>query len=580
MTGINAIYRFSSLCSTDIERVTNMTLQLKGEHPTVWYDELCVLAHPQQILCSSDKTLIAVIDGEIYNAQELYQELSIRGFEFHADTSNEIILHLYRLYENKCVDYLRGHFALCIYDVQKKKMLVARDRMGENTLYYAQLPTGIVVSTELRTILKEYISSPQINITSLLEPIRYIAPLNMEQTWISQIKRLQPGHCLEIDKDGYSVSQYWKRTHVPEIVCSREEAIENTLALMQESVDLTLRGNKPIAIMLSGGIDSCAVAALAKRSGHEVHTITVGFGGDVAYDERSIARRIAKEKGFDYNEIVLNPEDYIDAFEELTHFIDEPITDSAVIAQWVMYKKMTEMGYQAVLSGMGGDELFYNYAGYNLQADARKLHHQFEQICPINTPEKKKQWLKMMRMNWKALIMPQAWHMTNESSYVPWYHEPYQKFIKDATLEYNSNIYPLKDYTPHHRFPECPVGKEIEQAYDDAIDRVMVGAYLYLGGKVANANDITIRCPLIDYKLVDYVSRLPVELVGRNKTFMKDVLKGILPDYILRGEKRGFTPTTNYPQMIADNHQYKYIHTSSPFYPVAIADQILSLLLK
>jgi asparagine synthase (glutamine-hydrolysing) len=101
-----------------------------------------------------------------------------------------------------------------------------------------------------------------------------------------------------------------------------------------------MQGDEPIAIMLSGGIDSSAVAALAKIGGHEVHTITVGFGGEVEYDERNIARRFAQEKGFDYNEVILNPEDYIQAFEELSQYIDEPITDSAVIAQWMLYKKM------------------------------------------------------------------------------------------------------------------------------------------------------------------------------------------------------------------------------------------------
>lgn len=576
MIGFNTIYRFSSVSPIDVEKIKKMNHQ----DVCVWHNDTCVMSHTNQLFCNNDKSLVITCDGEIYNVPELLQDLIAKGCELSSNTQYEVILHLYMLYGNGFVEFLRGKFALCIYDVTKNKMFVARDRLGEKTLYYAQLPTGIVISTELKTIVQEYIISPQINIASLLEPIRYIAPLDMEQTWVKQIKRLQPGCYIEIDKDGYKISQYWKRTHHPEIMCSRETALEATLALMQESVDLCMRGDKPVAVMLSGGIDSCAIAALAKQSGHEVHTITVGFDGEVEYDERNVARRFAEENGLHYNEVVLNPKDYIDAFEELSHYVDEPITDSAVIAQWVMYKKVHEMGYQAVLSGMGGDELFYNYAGYNNLAYARMLHHQYNQICPINTFEKKKQWFVMMRKHWKALVMPQSWHMINESSYVPWYYEPYQNFIKDATLEYNGVVYPLINYTPHQIFPECPVGMEIEQAYDDAIDRVMVGAYLYLGGRVANGNDIEVRCPLIDYKLVDYVMRLPLGMKGRDKSFMKEMLKDILPEYILYGKKRGFTPSTNYPQMIADKHKYKYIHSSFPFYPVAIADQVLSLLLK
>lgn len=578
MIGINAIYRFTSLIPTDEEKIARMSAN--GVSPAVWSNETCVLSHSKRLYCNDSKSLVIVLDGEIYNTPELHKDLLAEGDVLYTDMQHEVIALLYNKHGIKCLELLRGYFALSIYDVLKNKLYVVRDRMGESTLYYAQIPTGIVVSTELKNILSEYISSPQINITSLLEPIRYIAPLDMEKTWVHQIKRIQHGHYLEIDADGIVDNQYWKRNHEPQFVGKKQEALEHTLDLMQESVDLTMRSDRPIAIMLSGGVDSCAVAALAKRSGHEVHTITVGFGGNVEYDERSVARRFADEQGFDYNEVVLNPDDYLSAFEDLTHYIDEPISDSAVIAQWVMYKKMRELGYEVVLSGMGGDELFYNYSGYNHQADARKLHHQFNQICPIDTFEKKKQWLKMMRANWKALLMPQAWHLTNESSYVSWYDEPYKRFLEDAILEFKGKKYPLIDYTPHQMFAECSIGNELKQAYDDAIDRVMVGAYLYLGGRVAHANKIEVRCPLIDYKLVDYVMRLPFEMIGRNKSFMKELLKDILPDYILHSKKRGFTPATNYPQVIANKHNYKYIRSSLPFYPAAIADRVLSLLMK
>ena len=229
---------------------------------------------------------------------------------------------------------------------------------------------------------------------------------------------------------------------------------------------------------------------------------------------------------------------------------------------------------------MGGDELFYNYECLNNQANARKLRHQFDQICPVDTKERKKQWYNLMRGHWKALIMPKAWYLTNESTYIPWYNDEFQRFIEGATLNINGQIIPLEDYAPHQRYPECEVGRELDQAYDDAIDRIMVGAYLYLGDRMGMGHGLEVRCPLIDYKLVEYALRLPQEMVGLNKSFMREVLKDVLPDYILNGEKRGFTPTTNYPQMVADKHNYQHIQTSAPFYPAAIADQMLSLLLK
>ena len=564
---MNAIIRFASVTEKDVKNYQ-------------WHDEVCALGQSNPVVFNKGKTLAIISDATIYNLPELREELCAKGYACKAASAEEVILQLYELYGAKCVEHLRGMFALCIYDIPHKKLFVARDRIGEKTLYYSQIPGGLVISTDLKNILQNHIPSPQVNIHSLLEPLRYIAPLDMEQTWVQQIKRLQPGCYLEFDESSFTISQYWHTSRVPQIECSREEALARTLDLMQESVNLTMRGDKPIAIMLSGGVDSSAVASLAKRGGHEVHTITIGFGGEVEYDERAIARRLAEEKGFDHHEIVLNPEDYESAFEDLMQYVDEPITDSAVIAQWVLYKKVRELGYEVLLSGMGGDELFYNYAWLNNQANARKLRHQFDQICPVDTKERKKQWLQMMRANWKALIMPQEWHKTNESTYIPWYHDEFERFIKDATLRLNGREYQLRDYAPHQRYPECPVGRELDQAYDDAFDRVMVGAYLYLGGKVATANGIEIRCPLIDHKLVEYAMRLSQDMVGLNKNFMKEALEDILPDYILHAPKCGFTPTSHYPQMVADTHAYKYFRTSAPFYPVAVADQMLINLIQ
>ena len=593
MCGINAIFRFSKLTKNDVEKISRMNKQMEYRGPDdngIWNDDTCAMAHTRlsiiggenghQPLFNQDKSLVLICNGEIYNYRELRKEVAAKGYECKTESDCEVILYLYELYGTKCLDYLRGMFAFCLYDKRNKKMFVARDRIGERTLYYAQVPCGVVVSTELKSILKEYIPNPQINVSRLMEPLRYIAPLDMENTWVNQIKRLLPGHYMEIDSNGIHITRYWEHRRYPSMVCSREEALEQTLALMQESVDLTMHSDVPVAVMLSGGIDSSAVAALAKRAGRDVHTITVGFGGEVEYDERSIARRLAEEKGFDYNEIVLNPEDYEEAFEELSHYIDEPVTDSAAIAQWVLYKKIREIGYKVVLSGMGGDELFFNYAGLNMQAKARKLHHQFEQICPIDSFEKKKQWYRIMRAHWKALIMPQAWHMTNESAYIPWYNDSFKRFIKDATLTLDGKSYSLIDYAPHQRYPECEIGRELDQAYDDALDRIMVGAYLYLGDRMCMGHGLEVRCPLIDHKLVEYALRLPQEMVGLNKSFMKEALKDILPDYILNGKKRGFTPTTNYPQMVADKHNYQYIHTSAPFYPAAVADAMLTNLLS
>ena len=520
----------------------------------------------RQPLFNDDKTLVLV-----------------NGRSFQADGDAKEILHLYELYGTQCVDHLRGMFAFCLYDTRKKQLIVARDRIGEELLYYAEVPCGVVVSSELKAILKDYVPNPQIDVEALLAPIRFTGGIYPRDTFVEQIKRVLPGEMLIINEEGVQHKRYWQRRRTYDFGGTLEEARQETLQLMQEAVDLEMRSDVPVAVMLSGGVDSSAIAALAKRGGHEVHAITAGYAGKHEEDEREVACRFAKEQGFAHHEIELTEKDFADSFDEMVSCFDEPMADSTAIAQWAMFKKVKELGFKVLLCGMGGDELFYGYPAWNQLGESLRLRREHEALFPWKGKEKKLHWLRFVAQHLKWLLFAGYPCKLEDRSYGWWIHDDYYRFLENATLKLGNETIPLNDYkySVYKDFPICQLGKEIDVVYDDAMDTVMTQAYLYLSERLSVGNSIEVRSPLLDYKLVEHVMSLPLEykyIPGKPKQYLKDVLSGILPDYILYANKRGFTSPSSFVDGVVRQYDYKRFSSDYKFYNAVLADKLLSRL--
>lgn len=594
MCGINAVYRYSEISTNDLQKVRNMNDKMRYRGPDgegYWHDAHCALGHVRlsiiglssgaQPIFNQDKSLVLICNGEVYNYRELQKELAAKGYTCITDSDCEVILYLYELYGADCVHHLRGMFAFCLYDTKEKQLIVARDRIGEERVYYAEVPCGVVISSELKTILQEYISQPQLNVESLLAPIRFTGGISPRDTFVEQIKRVLPGEMLIINANGVQRKRYWERKRTYDYAGTLEQSKEKTLELLHEAVDIEMRSDVPVAITLSGGVDSSAVAAIAKRCGHEVHTITTGYTGSHAQDERSVAKRFAGEQGFYYHEIELSEKDYIDSFDELTAYLDEPMTDSTAIAQWAMFKKIKDLGFKVLLGGMGGDELFYGYPAWNKLGESLRLRREHEAIFPWKGQEKKMHWLRFLQQHLKWVLCAGYPAKLEDKSYGWWIHDDYYRFLKDATLTLKGETISLEDYQykVQKGYPLCALGKEVDAIYNDCIDTVMTQAYLYLSDRLSMGCSLEGRSPLLDYKLFEHVMSLPLEykyVPGKPKQYFKDVLAGIIPDYILYASKRGFSSPPSFINYVAQNYQYKCFKSDYKFYNSVIVDQLLS----
>mgnify|MGYP000933955727 CR=1 FL=1 len=596
MCGISAVYRYSKITDADTEKLHLMNEEMAYRGPDergIWFDDLCGLAQVRlsiigiekgkQPLLNEDKSLVLICNGEIYNYIELKKELLSKGHQFSSDSDSETILHLYEESGEKCLLRLRGQYSFCLYDTKKRLLFAARDRIGEKTLYYAQIPEGVVFSTELKAILKYYIKTPQINLRQLAAPIRYTCPVSKSDTWIEQIKRVEPGQYLLANENGIRKYHYWKRNTETTFTGTIEEAIVRTLALMRESIDISLRSDVPIAVMLSGGIDSTAIATLAKETGREVHTITAGYKGQHDCDEREVAKRFAAEKGLIYHEIELDQTDFKDCFEEFTFHIDEPITDGAALAQWALYRKVKNLGFKVLLGGIGGDELFFGYPYWNKFAESLATRRQHEDLFPWNTFDKKISYIKFLIKEWKYIFYAGYPYKIADSSIMPWQLVDYYQFVRDAKFIFDETEYNFSDYNPYMSFGNCDVGKEPDLVYNFCFENVMTLAYLYLGDRLGMGNSIEIRSPLLDYKLVEFISGLPLTMKykpNQPKFFLKEVLQGIIPNYILQAKKKGFEPPNSFINGVTDSYQYRFFSANHKYYNSVLADRVVSLTLK
>ncbi len=581
MCGISALYRYTSVSDQDREKLIRMNAEMVYRGPDengIWSDEKCCLAHTRlsiiglengrQPLFSEDKNLVLVSNGEVYNHQELKDQLISKGHIFSTGSDSETILHLYEEYGVKCLQQIRGMFAFCLYDQKSETLFVARDRVGEKPLYYSEIPEGVVLCSELKTLARYFLKEPEIDLDLLYETIRYSYPLNRTDTFIQQAKRLEPGNYLLISRNGLKKKTYWPdRTSFQ--YDGESDIQKKTLEILRESISLNLRSDVPVAILLSSGIDSCAIAALAKESGHTIHAVTAGYKGDHDGDEREIARKFSKEKAIPWQEIELDQGDYLNLFEEYTQALDEPVADVAAFAQWSLYRKTKELGFKVILTGIGGDELFYGYPSFNKQGDAIDINQ--KHLFDGNRSRSKSGRIFYGMMHARHLVSGAYARPFLDRAVAPHFVDFFYEFNRkeNGSKLWNRNSVPWGF--------DHPSG--IEQVYQHLFNTWLPNNCLYLSDRMGMGNSVEVRSPFVDFKLVEWVNSIPLEFRYRKnqpKYLLKSILKGILPEYILNGTKKGFTPPQKFIDALTQKYQFRFFKNAHPFYNAVLADKIVS----
>ena len=322
------------------------------------------LAGGQQPVFNEDRTCWLVFNGEIYNFKELRRELENKGHQFQSHTDTEVIVHLYEDLGADCVHKLRGMFAFALYDERRRRLLLARDRLGKKPLHYALLGDRLVFGSEIKAILAAAPELSTINSQALLQYF-YFGYVPDPSTAFLGIQKLPPGHLLEFEKGEVRVRQYWDLpeygTYSP---ATEEECLDQLEEKLAEAVRVRLIADVPIGALLSGGTDSSTIVALMARSSHRpVKTFTIGFK-QADLNEAPYARFVAEKFGTEHHEVILEPM-VAETIETLARSLEEPFGDSSMLPTYFV-SLLARKYVTVVLTGDGGDEAFAGYDRYRI----------------------------------------------------------------------------------------------------------------------------------------------------------------------------------------------------------------------
>ncbi|HEY1678718.1 MAG TPA: asparagine synthase (glutamine-hydrolyzing) [Candidatus Sulfotelmatobacter sp.] len=317
-----------------------------------------------QPVFNEDRSVWVVFNGEIYNFPQLRNDLQQRGHHFSTRTDTETIVHLYEEMGSECVHQLRGMFAFALYDERRRKLLIARDRMGEKPLHYAFDGRQLLFASEIKAILAVEPELAQIDLQAIRQYLLF-GYIPAPATAFRQIRKLPPGHLLEMEGGEIRLRRYWDLpsygTHSP---ATEEECLEELERRLEEAVRMRLIADVPLGAFLSGGPDSSTIVALMARSSSKpVKTFSIGFR-QKDFDETPYARKVAEKFETDHHELVLEP-DVVGSIEHLTRSLEEPFADASALPTYYV-SCLARQHVTVALSGDGGDEIFAGYDRYRV----------------------------------------------------------------------------------------------------------------------------------------------------------------------------------------------------------------------
>ena len=479
-----------------------------------------------QPIFNEDKSVVIILNGEIYNYIELREGLKARGHTFQTNSDVEVVVHLYEEQGISALGDLNGMFAFCLWDAKRERGFIARDRLGIKPLYYRQDTHSLAFASELKA-LKAYIPEPEINKTALMAYLQYMfipAPM----TAFTGVNKLMPASCLQFSREGVGEPfEYWAVPDKVSQISLSEELESEFKELFQNSIELRLRSDVPVGIFLSGGIDSSLVTAFAaKRMGKKVSVFYADYEG-THIDERPYAEMVADRFHCDLHTARVKTEDVIRLLPKIIWHLDEPHADSAIMGTFVV-SELASKYVKVVLNGIGGDELFAGYHWYNTTRTKRLLD-----LIPDVPKDSILGLLRLLGLKGSTISRHRFMGTT------VWSH---------ADLPYTSGFFADGNIgdVPVDIFPNLTGAdwkNEINKLLCTDVKFYLTDDLLFILDKLTMAVSIEGRVPILDHKLVEWIFQVDGKLKIRDNTLkflLKKWLRGILPDEILFRAKMGF----------------------------------------
>lgn len=497
----------------------------------------------KQPIFNESKSILAFQNGEIYNYLDLRDSLIKKGHIFATKSDTEVLVHLYEEYGDEMFRYLKGMFAICIYDIDENIVLIGRDRFGEKPLYYYYNNQKLIYSSEVKSLLSNSDVPKKLNRNALNYYFKFgFVPDPL--TLLEGVLSLEPGHYLKFKNDNLSVHKYFEiKYNINPEYKTDIDVIKPLLSLLKESVSRQVISDVPIGAFLSGGIDSSSLVALMQMdSTSRIKTFNVKFE-ESSYDESPIARKVAKHLGTDHHEIYIpNRKFDQEIFWKILDHTGLPFSDTSAIPTYYITKEISKY-VKVAISGDGGDELFGGYSTFPWYQKLRRYQN-----------------YKILPSSILAMILGEAqnWPIANKSSRLRQLYKAFS-FISADKETLSRNILELFDDKQVKKLN----GKDISVSYEyyhnlndgleNASDLREIMNYrlkfnlpadmLIKVDRMSMANSLEVRAPFLDVDLFEFSTSLDDKFLLKNgvgKYILRETMKPYLPSEVFSHPKSGF----------------------------------------
>ncbi|MBI1797524.1 MAG: asparagine synthase (glutamine-hydrolyzing) [Candidatus Eisenbacteria bacterium] len=552
MCGINGVfhYRGGGLADPDlVARQANLMRHRGPDDYGLWHEKGAALAQRRlaivdlspgghQPIANEDASVWVTYNGELYNWPEVKGTLLARGHRFRGNCDVEMILHLYEEHGDAVVEHLRGMFAFALVDRTRRRLLLARDRVGKKPLFYHDDGERIVFASEIKALLLDPSVPREMNEEALADYLTFQYVPSPETIW-KGVRRIPPAHRLIADANGVRVERYWSLPVETDPGHSEEFYRERLRALLQEAVRIRLMSDVPLGAFLSGGIDSSVVTALMARVVHEpVKTFSIGFE-EQDVSELEHARRVARHLGTDHHELIVRPR-ALELLPRLVWQMDEPFADASMIPTYYV-SEMARRHVKVALSGDGGDEAYGGYVTYpwaRRYAALDRVPRALRSLAALPSA-----WLhpdhglgrKLHRLPLSIVDR----HLEVMSFFPP--RELGRVLSRDLAARLGRHD-PYAQAREQYARARAAVGEVPALLYLDAVT-YMTDDVLVKVDRTAMLNSLEVRCPLLDHEVLEFVARIPFEhkLKGEvSKWILKEVGRDLLPVETMARGKQGF----------------------------------------
>ncbi|MFC1991158.1 asparagine synthase (glutamine-hydrolyzing) [Chloroflexota bacterium] len=487
----------------------------------------------RQPMSNEDNNIWLSVNGEIYNFNELRLEMERKGHCFYSNSDSEVIIHTYEEYGLDFLDKLRGMFAIALYDIRKKRLILARDPIGEKPLYYYSEGDKLFFASEIKAILAAGVKK-DIESDALYAYLAYQYTIG-EQTIFKGIKKVLPGTMMIKEPVELKKQQYWEIKE--NIIQGSDEYFTSELRKqMEESTKLRMIADVPIGAFLSGGIDSSVVVALAKPFvKDEFHTFTVGFE---TFSEFEYARIVSEHLSTTHHEIIVTADMVMNDLPQIAWHYDEPLGDAAIINNY--YLSMEAKQYvKVVISGEGGDELFGGYPTYK-----RGLKYYNVLGIPSIFKYAGQFCFDLIPGTGDTSTFGSKAHKFASYFTQPTYEKAHLFLNREmSTTEINyiargksPNVDDMAIYPPD-------IGQPINRLLAIDLKNLLPEKFLMKADKGTMANSVEERLPLLDKEIINFAFSLPLKLKirdGNNKYILRKAVNDLLPEKIVNRPKVGF----------------------------------------